>query len=148
MRYTNNGIYTAIRSAVLADTSTANVTQTYAPVPSKFPTVFAREIGRLTPNGTQTLTNKQDIYETTWEVHVHSDLQTGAKEQAYKLMNVVKGALRNLYFIETLESPVNNTGYYTLVARFRRIIGSGETMPTSGDETPPSSGNQTTQNNS
>lgn len=148
MRYTNNGIYTAIRTAVLDSLSTANVTQTYAPVPTKFPTVFAREIGRLTPNGTPTLTNKQDIYETTWEIHVHSDLNAGAKEQAYQLMGVVKSVMQNLYFIETFETPIDNKGYYTLVTRFRRIIGGGETMPTSGDETPPSSGNQTTQNNS
>ena len=129
--YTNNAIYTKIRAAVLAVVSTASCTQTYAPTPSKFPTVFAREIGRLTPNGTQTVSNAQDIYETTWEVQIFSNLQSGAKEQAYSLMNAVKSALKSLYFIETFESPMDNgqNNYYTLVARFRRIIGGGESMP-------------------
>lgn len=132
MKYTNNAIFTAIRAAVLAEVSTANCTQTYSSTPAKFPTVFAREIGRFTPAQTATVSNAQDIYETTWEVQVFSNLQSGAKEQAYRLMDSVKGALRRLYFVETMENPIDQTDakYYTLVARFRRVIGSGEEMPT------------------
>ena len=131
-KYTNNAIYTVIRASVLATVSTANVTQTYSATPAKFPTVFAREIGRFTPPQTATLTNMQDIYETTWEVQVFSNLQSGSKEQAYKLMNAVKAAMRSLYFVETMKEPIDRADakYYTLVARFRRIIGSGEDMPT------------------
>lgn len=131
-QYTNNAIYTKIRAAARAEVGTTNCTQTYEGKPSKFPTVFAREIGRLTPPSTVTISNAQDIYETTWEVQIFSNLKTGAKEQAYGLMDAVKSALRELYFVETMENPIengNNT-YYTLVARFRRIIGSGESMPT------------------
>ena len=132
MKYTNNAIFTAIRASVLEAVSTANVTQTYAATPAKFPTVFAREIGRFTPTQTATVSNAQDIYETTWEVQVFSNLQSVAKEQAYSLMSAVKSALRRLYFVETMEQPIDRTDtkYYTLVARFRRIIGSGEDMPT------------------
>lgn len=131
-KYTNNAIFTRIYTAVKAIVSNANVTQTYTAAPSVFPTVFAREIGRLTPIGTPTFSNKQEISETTWEVQVFSNLKTGAKEQAYKLMDGVKGALRQLYFVETFESPLEQTdkSVYCLVARFRRIIGSGEDMPT------------------
>lgn len=116
---------------MLEAVSTANVTQTYSAKPAKFPTVFAREIGRFTPAETATMSNAQAIYETTWEVQVFSNLQAGSKEQAYRLMNTVKGALRSLYFVETMENPIDQTDakYYTLVARFRRIIGSGEEMP-------------------
>ena len=132
MKYTNNAIFTAIRAAVLAEVSTANCTQTYSATPAKFPTVFAREIGRFTPAQTATISNAQEIYETTWEVQVFSNLQAGSKEQAYRLMDAVKDALRRLYFVETMENPIDqaNAQYYTLVARFRRIIGSGEDMPT------------------
>lgn len=132
MKYTNNAIYTAIRTAVLASDPNANVAQAYSSTPAKFPTVFAREIGRFTPAQTATMSNAQDIYETTWEVQVISNLQAGSKEQAYKLMGVVKNAMRGLYFVETMEEPIDRTDakYYTLVARFRRIIGSGEDMPT------------------
>lgn len=132
MKYTNNAIFTAIRAAVLEEVSTANCTQTYSTTPAKFPTVFAREIGRFTPAQTATISNAQEIYETTWEVQVISNLQAGAKEQAYKLMDAAKSALRKMYFVETMENPVDQTEtkYYTLVARFRRIIGSGEDMPT------------------
>ncbi len=132
MKYTNNAIFTAVRAAVIAEVPTANVTQTYSPTPAKFPTVFAREIGRFTPAETATMSNAQEIYETTWEVQVFSNLQSGSKEQAYRLMDAVKSALRRLYFVETMENPIDQADatYYTLVARFRRIIGSGEDMPT------------------
>ncbi len=132
MIYTQNAIFTVIRTAVLNTISTANVTQTYSATPSKFPTVFAREIGHFTPAQAQTLTNQQDVYETTWEVQIFSNITSGAKEQAYKLMGIVKNALRGLYFIEVSENPIDtaNAKYYTLIARFRRVIGSGENFPT------------------
>ena len=128
--YTNNAIYTKIRASVLAVEPKANCTQTYNPTPDKFPTVFAREIGRLTPPSTVTVTNSQDIWETTWEVQVFSNLTNRSKEQAYALMDAVKSALKPLYFVETFEQPFDSMdkSYYVLVARFRRIIGSGETM--------------------
>ena len=131
MIYTQNAIFTVIRTAVLNTISTANVTQTYSATPSKFPTVFAREIGHFTPTQTQTLTNQQDVYETTWEVQIFSNLTSGAKEQAYKLMIAVKNALRGLYFIEVSENPIDtaNAKYYTLIARFRRVIGDGDDFP-------------------
>lgn len=131
MKYTNNAIFTAVRAAVLAEVGTSKCTQTYSPTPTQFPTVFVREIGRFTPTQTATMSNAQEIYETTWEVQVFSNLQSGAKEQAYRLMDAVKNALRSLYFVETMENPIDNADakYYTLVARFRRIIGSGEEMP-------------------
>ena len=131
MKYTNNAIYTRIRNAAVACEPTCNCTQTYSPTWAKFPTVFAREIGRLTPNGTPTLSNAQDISERSWEVQIFSNIKPGAKEQAYDLMDAVKGALRELYFVEYFESPLDqqDKNIYCLVARFRRIIGSGEEMP-------------------
>ena len=131
MRYTNNGIYTKVRKAVKDAYSSANVTQTYAPTPSKFPTVFVREVGHFTPPVTASFSNAQDISESTWEAQVFSNKTSGAKEQAYGIMDSVKSAFRKMYFIETFEAPLDqNTTYFVLVARFRRIIGSGETIPT------------------
>lgn len=132
MKYTNNAIYTRIRAAAKECVPSCNCTQTYTPVQARFPTVFAREIGRLTPNGTLTFSNAQDISECSWEVQVFSNIKPGAKEQAYELMDAVKAALRSLYFVEYFESPLDqrDKSIYCLVARFRRIIGSGEDMPT------------------
>ena len=131
MKYTNNAIYTQIRNAAIECVASCNCTQTYTPTHAKFPTVFAREIGRLTPSATATLSNAQEISKCTWEVQVFSNIKPGSKEQAYELMDAVKTALRSLYFVETFESPLDqqDKNIYCLVARFRRIIGSGEEMP-------------------
>lgn len=133
MRYTNNAIFTAIRNAVKAEYADANCVQMYTPTPAKFPTVFAREIGHFTPQQAWTLTNAQDISERTWEVQVFSNLSTGSKEQAYDILDICKGAMRGLYFLETFEQPIDqqDKSIYCLVARFRRVIGGGEDMPTS-----------------
>lgn len=130
MKYTNNAIFTKMRQIVLTERPDVHCTQTYAPTPTKWPTVFAREIGRYTPGRTQTFRNTQDISERTWEVQIFSNLQTGAKEEAYALLDLVKSAFREMYFLEYSETPVDsaNNTYYILVARFRRIIGSGEEM--------------------
>lgn len=133
MRYTNNAIFTAIRNAVKAEYADANCVQMYTPTPAKFPTVFAREIGHFTPQQAWTLTNAQDISERTWEVQVFSNLSTGSKEQAYDILDICKGAMRSLYFLETFEQPIDqqDKSIYCIVARFRRVIGGGEDMPTS-----------------
>ena len=131
MRYTNNAIFTAIRNAVKAEYADANCVQMYTPTPAKFPTVFAREIGHFTPQQAWTLTNAQDISERTWEVQVFSNLSTGSKERAYEILDICKDVMRNLYFIETFEQPIDqqDKSIYCLVARFRRVIGGGEEMP-------------------
>lgn len=133
MRYTNNAIFTAIRNAVKAEYADANCVQMYTPTPAKFPTVFAREIGHFTPQQAWTLTNAQDISERTWEVQVFSNLSTGSKEQAYEILDICKNVMMGLYFIETFEQPIDqqDKSIYCLVARFRRVIGGGEEMPTS-----------------
>lgn len=131
MKYTINAIYTRIRSAVLAVEPTANCTQTYTAQAAQFPTVFAREMGRFTPATSVTFSNAQDISERSWEVQVFSNVRPGAKEQAYELMDAVKTAMRGMYFVEYFESPLDQAdkNIYCLVARFRRVIGSGEDMP-------------------
>jgi len=133
VKYTNNAIFTAIRNAVKAEYADANCVQMYTPTPAKFPTVFAREIGHFTPQQAWTLTNAQDISERTWEVQVFSNLSTGSKEQAYEILDICKDVMRSLYFIETFEQPIDqqDKSIYCLVARFRRVIGGGEDMPTS-----------------
>ena len=132
MKYTNNAIFTKVRAAVLATYSSATCTQTYSPTPASYPTVFCREIGRFTPTQAATFGNAQDISERTWEVQVYSNLKSGQKEQAYGIMDCVKSAFRAMYFLEISETPIDSTNgsHFTLVARFRRVIGSGETIPT------------------
>ena len=132
MKYTNNAIFTRIRDAVKAEYPDANCVQTYSPTPSKFPTVFARELGHFTPQQAWTLTNAQDISERTWEVQILSNMTNGAKEQAYEILDIVKNTMRGLYFLETFEQPFDQTdkSIYCIVVRFRRVIGGGEDMPT------------------
>lgn len=130
MKITPNAIFTRVKSAVLEQFPTANCTQTYSPTPTKFPTVFARQIGQYTPMSTAVLDNTQDTASLTWEVQIFTNLQSGAKEQAYEILNVVKQSFQQMYFMLYSEVPIDTTtNYYALAARFRRQIGGGEEMP-------------------
>lgn len=130
MKYNNNAIFSRIVSAVLSVNPKANCTQIYTPTPTKWPTVFVREIGKFTPTRVVTFSNIQDYDEHSWEAQILSNLQTGAKEQAYNMRDAVVTAFRSMYFIEYFESPIDHpeNRHYTLICRFRREIGNGESI--------------------
>ena len=132
MNYSRKGIYTAVRNAIKAAYPNTNVTGTYVPIPSSFPTVFIREIGHFTPPNVVSFTNADDMHESTFEVQVWTKADT-KMDDAYKILDVAKTAFKSLYFVQTSENVVDdgtNSSLFRLTANFRRVIGGGESMPT------------------
>lgn len=132
MNYSRKGIYTVARNAIKTSFPDANVTGTYVPMPSSFPAVFIREIGHITPPNVVSLTNADDMYESTFEIQVWTKGET-KMDDAYKILEVAKTAFKKLYFVQTSEIVVDdgtNSTLFRLTANFRRVIGGGEQMPT------------------
>lgn len=127
---TFNQIYTRVRTAVLAVASTAFITSTYTPTPSKFPAVFVREVGKFTPTKCISLGNTEDVKEVTIEVQIYSNKTSGAKTEADGILSAIETALKTAYFYEISAAPIDNadSSLYRLVARFRRIVGGAETI--------------------
>lgn len=121
---TFNEVYTKVRAAVLTVSSSALVTSTYTPTPSKFPAVFVREVGIFTPTRYISLANTEKVKEMTLEVQAFSNKKSGAKTEVDGMIAAVEAALKQQYFYLISSAPVENADstVYRHAARFRRII--------------------------
>ena len=136
--YTRNAIYSKVANDVTTAHSGAYVTSTYNQTPPQLPCVFCREVGHYTPTEAVNLAYNEDIYRCAFEVQIFSNAAGGAQTEAYNILATVKSAFREMCFIETMESPVDNAdeNIYRLTARFERVICGGDGMPTPPTPTP------------
>ena len=103
MKYSRNAVYNRIRDAVKADFPDAYCTSRYV----------------------------EDVqWESAFEIQVVSNKKNTAASEAYNIMNTAKAAFSKLYYREFSETNIDTGDTFTIVGRFRRRIGGGDTMPT------------------
>lgn len=131
-RFKRNIVYDAIYRTVMNNYPDAEVSATYTPTPSKFPAVFAYEIGRMQNPSGITLAVDDTQYQVTWEVQVISNKADDGMSQAFDIMDTISDAMRLMYFIEISNAPIGieDETKFRVVARFRRTIGGGDIIPT------------------
>lgn len=131
--YSQNAIYDRVFNAVRAVNPNVYVAGIYNPSPSKFPAVFCCEIGHFSPIQNVTLMNDDIQYQSTFEIQVVSNNTETRKTEAYQLLDAAKTAFKELFFVEISEAPISisDPTKYRIMARFRRTIGGGDTMPES-----------------
>lgn len=129
MNYTRSAIYTYVRSAVLDSFPSAYVTSRMVAKPSSFPAVLVHEIDRSRPQQYTQLDFQDVQWESSYEVQVVSAKANTAATEAYSIMEVARQAMSNLYYREFTETNVDSGDTFTIVGRFRRVIGGGDTMP-------------------
>ena len=129
--YTFNAIYTAIEEAVTTVESSAYCSTRYEPIPDSFPAVYVEEVSRVRTPSAITLDYTDDQNRVIHEVQVWSNLQNGARTQAYALMDAITAAYNGLFFRLTMMSPMPTTdrSIYRLVARFTKQVTGGDTLP-------------------
>ena len=130
MKYERNAIYTFIRDAVKRVYPDAYVTGKYVMKPSRFPAVYVHEIDRNRPIENTQLDFKDVQWESVFECQVVSAKADTAMTEAYEVMAVAKQAFSDLYYREFSETNIDRGDTFTIVARLRRHIGGGDTMPT------------------
>jgi hypothetical protein len=87
------------------------------------------EIDRSRPlEGTQ-LDFRDVQWESVFEVQVVSALANTAASEAYAIMNVARDAFSSMYYREFSETNIDGGDKFTVIGRFRRIIGGGDVMP-------------------
>lgn len=123
-------VYTKARAAVLERYSSAYLTSMYEPIPSSFPAVSIRSVGRSTPAQNVSLNNTENVQEWTIEVQVCSNLKNAQKSEADSILSIIEQSMKSMFFVETSASPVDNadTNIYRLVARFRRIVADADEL--------------------
>ena len=130
MRYGRNAIYTRVVNAIKADFPNAYCTSRMVASPAKFPAILIHEIDRNRPLRNTQLDFEDVQYESVFEIQVVSNKANTAATEAYAIMELAQAAMSNLYYREFSETNIDTGDTFTIIGRFRRIIGGGDTMPT------------------
>ena len=130
-QYTRNSIYTYIADAINTNNRPVYCVGVYEPTPSEFPCAYIPETEHRPSRDAVTLTFTDEQLLDSWEVQVFSNLTDGALSEAYDIIADVEIAFKQLYFIETVCSQVQNIdpSVIRVVARFTRVYGDNDQMP-------------------
>ena len=129
MKYSRNAVYNYIVNAVLAEYPNAYCTSRYIAKPPLFPTCYVHEIDNNRPLQYTQLDFEDVQWESAFEIQVVSTKSNTAATEAYAIMAVAKAAFAKLYYREFSETSVDNGDMYTVIGRFRRVIGGADEMP-------------------
>ena len=127
---TRNAVYTYVMNAIKARYPSANCTSRYVAKPAKFPSCYIREIDRNRPIQYTQIDFKDVQWESAFEIQVVSNKANTAASEAYNIMDVARAAFSELYYREFQETTIDGGDLFTVIARFRRVIGGGDNMPT------------------
>lgn len=129
MKYSRNAIYTRVVNAIKAKYPKAYCTSRYVAKPSTFPACYIHEIDN-TRQIQNTQLDFQDVqYESVFEIQVVSNKANTAASEAYDIMELAESAMSNMYFRRFSQTNVDRGDTFTVIARYRRVIGGGDVMP-------------------
>ena len=129
-QYSRNGVYSRVRAAIVAQYPSAYVTSRMVAKPSTFPAILIHEIDRNRPIQNTQLDFQDVQWESVFEAQVVSAKANTAATEAYNIMDIVRQAFSDLYYREFSETNIDSGDTFTIIGRFRRVIGGGDTMPT------------------
>jgi len=101
------------------------------PKPASFPACYIHEIDRSRPLENTQLDYQDNQWESSFEIQIASNRKGTAMSEAYAIMDTARSAFSALYYREFSETAVDGTEMFTVIARFRRQIGGGDTFPES-----------------
>ena len=130
MTYSRNAIYTRIVNAIRAVYPNTYCTSRLVAKPSTFPACYIHEIDRNRPLQYTQLDFQDVQYESVFEIQVVSAKNNTASTEAYNLMEIARQAFSDLYYREFQETNIDTGDTFKIIGRFRRVIGGGDTMPT------------------
>lgn len=129
MTYTRNAVYDYVRGQIIGEFPTAYVTSRYVAKPPSFPACLIHEIDRNRPIQNTQLDFQDVQWESVFEIQVASARANTAASEAYSIMDVARQALSDLYYREFSETNIDKGDTFTIIGRFRRVIGGGDVMP-------------------
>lgn len=130
--YTRNAVYDSVEKAIKAAFPKAYCTSRNVGKPTSFPACYIHEIDRSRPIRYTQLDFQDNQWESTFEIQIASDKHGTAASEAHAVMDVARAAFSSLYYREFTEVNIDGGTMFTLIGRFRRVIGGGDVMPTTG----------------
>ena len=129
MTYSRNAIYTRIVNEIKAEYPKAYCTSRYVAKPSTFPTCYIHEIDNTRPIQNTQLDFQDVQYESVFEIQVVSNKANTAATEAYGIAALAEAAMSGLFFRRFSQTNVDKGDTFTIISRYRRVIGGGDTMP-------------------
>ena len=129
MNYSRNAVYNYVVNAVKPQFPLTNFTSRRVPKPASFPTAYIHEIDNFRTLEATQLDFEDVQCESVFEVQVKSAKGNEAASEAFSIMESVSAAMSELYYRKFSETTVDTGEWFTVIARFRRKIGGGDTMP-------------------
>lgn len=129
MKYSRNAIYTRIVNAIKTEFPNTYFTSRLVASPAKFPACYIHEIDRNRPLQNTQLDFQDVQYESVYEIQVVSNKRNTAASEAYDIMDLAREAFSSLYYREFSEANIDRGDTFTIIGRFRRVIGGGDEMP-------------------
>ncbi len=129
MNYERNAIYSYLRNDIRAEYPSAYITSRKVAKPASFPAILIHEIDRSRPLRNIQLDYQDIQWESVYEVQIVSAKANTASSEAYSIMDVVRNSFNDLYYREFSETNIDTGDTFTLIGRFRRIVGGGDVMP-------------------
>lgn len=126
---TRNAVYTRVVNAIRAAYPSANCTSRYVAKPSSFPACYIHEIDRSRPLENTQLDFQDVQWESSFEIQVVSTKVNTAATEAYNIMEIARNTMSAMFFREFSETNIDGGDKFTIVGRFRRVIGGGDTLP-------------------
>ena len=124
-----NEIYTAIAVPLRAEFSGINVTGEYVPAPAKLPHVSIVEMDNYTPERLISSADTEKHAAVMYEINVYSNLASGKKNQAKKILNTIDDKVLSMGFKRASVTVVPNeqsASIYRIVARYTGIVTQSE----------------------
>ena len=130
MTYSRNAIYTRVANAIKADYPDAYCTSRMVASPAKFPACLIHEIDNSRPLQNTQLDFEDVQCESVYEIQVVSNKANTAATEAYDIMALAEAAFSKMSFRRFSQTNIDRGDTFTLIGRYRRKIGGGDTMPT------------------
>ena len=129
---TRNAVYTRVVNAIRAAYPTTYCTSRYVAKPSSFPACYIHEIDRSRPLENTQLDFQDVQWESSFEIQVVSTKANTAATEAYNIMEVARNSMSEMFYREFSETNIDGGDKFTIVGRFRRVIGGGDALPQNG----------------
>ena len=129
---TRNAVYSCVVNAIRAAYPSTYCTSRYVAKPSSFPACYIHEIDRSRPLENTQLDFQDVQWESSFEIQVVSTKVNTAATEAYNIMEVARNSMSEMYYREFSETNIDGGDKFTIVGRFRRVIGGGDTLPQNG----------------
>ena len=130
MEYTRNAVYNKVATAINAQFEDAYCTSRYEPIPSSFPSCYIHEIDNSRPIEYTQLDFEDVQWESAFEIQVTSVKANTALTEAHVIMKIADNAFNKLYYRRFSQTSVDLGDRFTLIGRYRRHIGGGDTLST------------------